>query len=203
MNPAAGPLHGRPHPAVRRRETLDPALLDEVPEFKRAGWSGSWSYRPDLAELVSRWETPGDGRSPAALPAARAPDESLLRRMLDETEFLSDLRGPRALAPSPRAALRVPRRRHRPTRVRYQPAESDSTGSSAATPTGAAPIWLPVNYLLIESLQKFHHYYGDDFVAKLLAPRRKPNCAALGPAATTREMNESRACLKGSELIHD
>jgi hypothetical protein len=46
--------------------------------------------------------------------------------------------------------------------VRYQPAESDS-GLFGGNSNWRGPIWFPVNYLLIESLQKFHHYYGDDF----------------------------------------
>ena len=40
---------------------------------------------------------------------------------------------------------------------------SRAAGSSAATPTGAGPVWFPLNYLLIEALQKFDYYYGDDF----------------------------------------
>ena len=85
----------------------------------------------------------------------------LLKRMLDESEFLSDY-GVRALS-----------RHHRDNPysswaggsanvVRYTPAESDSNlfgGNS----NWRGPIWFPVNYLIIESLQKFHHYYGDDF----------------------------------------
>ena len=46
--------------------------------------------------------------------------------------------------------------------VGYQPAESDS-GLFGGNSNWRGPIWFPVNYLLIESLQKFHHYYGDDF----------------------------------------
>ena len=46
--------------------------------------------------------------------------------------------------------------------VRYQPAESD-TGLFGGNSNWRGPIWFPVNFLIIESLQKFHHYYGDDF----------------------------------------
>jgi len=46
--------------------------------------------------------------------------------------------------------------------VRYQPAESDS-GLFGGNSNWRGPIWFPVNFLIIESLQKFHHYYGDDF----------------------------------------
>src|SRR5262249_4105096 len=46
--------------------------------------------------------------------------------------------------------------------VSYQPAESNS-GLFGGNSNWRGPIWMPVNYLIIESLQKFHHYYGDDF----------------------------------------
>jgi hypothetical protein len=46
--------------------------------------------------------------------------------------------------------------------VRYRPAESD-TGLFGGNSNWRGPIWFPVNFLIIESLQKFHHYYGDDF----------------------------------------
>ena len=70
-------------------ETLEPSLLDRVPEFKgRLEWF--LQYRPDLAALVSRWNELGSGerRLLSLLRVSRM--KKLLRRMLDETEFLSD-----------------------------------------------------------------------------------------------------------------
>ena len=55
--------------------------------------------------------------------------------------------------------LRVDGQEHR---VDYEPAES-STGLFGGNSNWRGPIWFPVNYLMIESLQKFHHYFGDDF----------------------------------------
>ncbi|HVJ58058.1 MAG TPA: hypothetical protein VM574_09490 [Terrimicrobiaceae bacterium] len=49
--------------------------------------------------------------------------------------------------------------------VRYQPAESDS-GVFGGNSNWRGPIWIPVNYLLVESLEKFHKYYGDDFTVE-------------------------------------
>jgi hypothetical protein len=49
-----------------------------------------------------------------------------------------------------------------PLSVRYTPGESD-TGAFGGNSNWRGPVWFPVNYLLIESIQKFHHYYGDDF----------------------------------------
>jgi len=141
-------------------ETIDQSTLDELPEFAaRLRWF--LEYRPELARLVSRWEDPGMGerRLLSLLRGHRM--KALLRRMLDETEFLSDY-GVRALS-----------RQHGDTpyrfdlmgtalTVQYQPGESDS-GVFGGNSNWRGPIWFPVNYLLIESLQKFHHYYSDDF----------------------------------------
>jgi hypothetical protein len=46
--------------------------------------------------------------------------------------------------------------------VEYQPGES-TTAAFGGNSNWRGPIWFPINFLLIESLQKFHHYYGDDF----------------------------------------
>jgi Glycosyl hydrolase family 63 C-terminal domain len=141
-------------------ETLEPELLEELPDFRRRL---EWylRYRADLCALVSRWHEPGLGerRLLSLLRGHRM--KALLRRMLDEGEFLSDY-GVRALSKV---------HEHRPyvyhldgasLVVGYQPAESDG-GLFGGNSNWRGPIWFPVNYLLIESLQKFHHYYGDDF----------------------------------------
>ena len=141
-------------------ETLDPELLERVPEFKRRL---EWflAYRPDLAALVSHWNEEGRGhrRLLSLLRGHRM--KRLLVRMLDETEFLSPY-GIRALS---RVHATQPYSYHvdgMDLRVTYQPAESDS-GLFGGNSNWRGPIWFPVNFLLIESLQKFHHYYGDDF----------------------------------------
>jgi hypothetical protein len=141
-------------------ETLDQSLLDELPEFAaRLRWF--LDYRPDLAQLVSRWQEPGKGerRLLSLLRGHRM--KRLLRRMLDETEFLSDY-GVRALSRIHQAEPYVFEVMGMPLTVRYQPGESDS-GLFGGNSNWRGPIWFPVNYLLIESLQKFHHYYSDDF----------------------------------------
>lgn len=141
-------------------ETLEPELLEKLPDFKRRL---KWflNYRPDLAALVSRWEEPGRGdrRLLSLLRGHRM--KKLLRRLLDETEFLSD-HGVRALSKQHRDQPYTFQCRGTSLTVSYQPAESDS-GLFGGNSNWRGPIWFPVNYLLIESLQKFHHYYGDDF----------------------------------------
>jgi hypothetical protein len=141
-------------------ETLDHQLLDRVPEFrKRLEWF--LAYRPDLARLVSRWTEPGRGerRLLSLLRGHRM--KCLLRRMLDETEFLSDY-GVRSLSRHYREAPYVFSSRGRSFNVSYEPAESTS-GQFGGNSNWRGPIWFPVNFLLIESLQRFHYYYGDDF----------------------------------------
>ena len=81
--------------------------------------------------------------------------------MLDEHEFLSPY-GIRALSAVHRDQPFVLPVDGQEFRVAYEPAESNSDlfgGNS----NWRGPVWFPVNFLLIESLQKFHHYYGDDF----------------------------------------
>jgi hypothetical protein len=141
-------------------ETLEPALLDRLPEFKgRLEWF--LNYRKDLAGLISRWQEPGMGerRLLSLLRGRRM--KRLLKRMLDETEFLSDY-GVRALSRVHEDQPYVFHANGNAFTVKYQPAESDS-GLFGGNSNWRGPIWMPVNYLIIESLQKFHHYYDDDF----------------------------------------
>jgi hypothetical protein len=141
-------------------EVIEPELLDRLPGFKeRLEWF--LSYRPDLAALVSHWQEPGMGRRRLLSLLRGHRMKSLLRRMLDESEFLSPY-GIRALS---RTHLEHPFRfAHEGQEyvVRYTPGESD-TGLFGGNSNWRGPIWMPVNYLLVESLQRFHHYYGDDF----------------------------------------
>jgi hypothetical protein len=160
-------------------ETLEPALLDEVPGFKeRLEWV--LENKPKLAELVSHWEVPGRGhrRLLSLLRGSRM--KALLRRMLDPNEFLSDY-GIRGLSKVHEATPYVFEHAGQRHEVAYTPAESPSRlfgGNS----NWRGPIWFPVNFLLIESLQKFHHYYGDDF--KIECPTGSDRYCTLDQAAT-------------------
>jgi hypothetical protein len=141
-------------------EVLEPELLERLPGFaERVEWF--LSYRPDLASLVSHWEEPGSGKRRLLSLLRGHRMKALLRRMLDESEFLSPY-GVRALS---RTHLEDPFRfAHEGHEyvVRYTPAESD-TELFGGNSNWRGPVWMPVNYLLVESLQRFHHYYGDDF----------------------------------------
>ena len=141
-------------------ETLDPELLEKVPGFtRRMEWF--LTYRPDLARLVSRWDIPGKGKRTLLSLLRGHRMKALLRRMLDPNEFLSDY-GVRSVS---RYHLQHPYTfwaDGHPLSVDYEPAESRSRlfgGNS----NWRGPIWFPMNFLIIEALQKFHYYYGDDF----------------------------------------
>ena len=141
-------------------ETIQWQLIDALPGFKsRLEWY--LAYRPDLASLVSRWQEPGmkERRLVAITRGHRM--KCLLRRMLDPNEFLSDY-GVRSVSKYHKEHPYVLSARGETRVVNYEPAESQ-TGIFGGNSNWRGPVWFPINYLLIESLQQFHHYYGDDF----------------------------------------
>ena len=113
----------------------------------------------------------GDGRRHAhrllAIPS-RERLERVLRYVLDENEFLSPLRHPLAVARPREQPVRACASTAQEYRVDYAPGES-TTGMFGGNSNWRGPIWFPVNYLLIEALERYHHFYGDD------APGRVPD----------------------------
>ena len=141
-------------------ETLEPEIVDRLPGFKRRM---QWfiDNHPDLPEHIEMTQRSARGVRRQLSLVSRKQLKRVLHRMLDETEFLSDY-GVRALS---RCHKDHPYEVHvngQTSRVDYEPAES-STGLFGGNSNWRGPIWFPVNYLLVESLQKFHHYYGEDF----------------------------------------
>ncbi|WP_346292839.1 MGH1-like glycoside hydrolase domain-containing protein [Sphaerothrix gracilis] len=141
-------------------ETIEPDSLNKLPGFKeRLEWFEH--NRPELSHNVASFIDQGVGKR--RLLAVVRPDKlrRILTKMLDEAEFLGAY-GIRALS---RYHLEHPycfstdSQQHC---VSYEPAES-STGLFGGNSNWRGPIWFPVNYLLIESLQKFDHYLGDAF----------------------------------------
>ncbi len=141
-------------------ETLEPDLLQQLPDFSsRLEWY--LEHRPQLAELISNWNVSGVGNRHLLSLLRGRRMKALLRRMLDETQFLSE-RGVRSLSKVHEKQPYHFRMCGSAHEVSYLPAESGSRlfgGNS----NWRGPIWMPINYLFIESLQKFHYYYGDDF----------------------------------------
>jgi hypothetical protein len=140
-------------------ETLDPLLVDKLPGFKRRL---QWfiENRLELSDYIET-ESTDDGPRRFLSLVNRHRLKRVLRYMLDENEFLSHY-GIRALsryhADHP-YKLTVNGMEYR---VDYEPAES-STGLFGGNSNWRGPIWFPVNFLLIESLQKFHYFLGDNY----------------------------------------
>jgi len=172
-------------------ETLEPELLDLLPGFKRRM---DWfiAHRPDLMNNVASMGTKGIGERRLLSVVPRDRLRRLLHVMLDEREFLSPF-GVRSLSAFHRShpyTLDVGGEEHR---VDYEPAES-STGLFGGNSNWRGPIWFPVNYLLVESLQKFHHYLGDDF--RVECPTGSDQTMTLREVATELSNRLSRLFLK-------
>ena len=182
-------------------ETIEPETLERLPGFaRRLDWI--MQNRPDLASLVSRWHEPGRGerRLLSLLRGHRM--KCLMRRMLDPNEFLSDY-GIRALSkvhekqPYTLTGMGTGSDNN-PLQVDYQPAESN-TAMFGGNSNWRGPIWMPMNYLLIESMQKFHHYYGDDF--KIESPVGSGQMVTIREAADDISKRLTRIFLKNSEGV--
>jgi hypothetical protein len=141
-------------------ETIEPALVASLPGFRdRLEWY--LVNQPDLCSLISRWQEAGVGESRLIALTRGHRMKCLLRRMLDPEEFLSDY-GVRSVSKFHKEHPYIFKVRGEEKIVRYEPAESQ-TNIFGGNSNWRGPVWMPINYLLIESLQKFHHYYGDDF----------------------------------------
>jgi hypothetical protein len=141
-------------------ETLEPEVVDRLQGFKRR-MQWFMDNHPDVPEHIEMTQRSARGVRRLLSLTNRKQLRRILKRMLDETEFLSP-HGVRALS---RYHLDHPyevQLNDHASRVDYEPAES-STGVFGGNSNWRGPVWFPVNYLLIESLQKFHHYYGEDF----------------------------------------
>lgn len=141
-------------------EVIAKHTLDSNPEFaNRMNWF--LKHRPDLAQLVSRWYEEGKDEKHLLSLLRGHRMKRLLGRMLDETEFLGEF-GVRSMSKRYEANPYVLNARDIRLEVKYTPGESDTTiygGNS----NWRGPIWLPMNFLMIESLRKFHFFYSDDF----------------------------------------
>jgi hypothetical protein len=141
-------------------ETLNSETIDRLPGFKkRMQWF--IENRPDFANHVET-RTEADGRVRRFLSLVnRDRLRSVLRYMLDESEFLGP-HGIRAVSQYHRDNPYVMQVNGAEHRVDYEPAES-STGLFGGNSNWRGPVWFPVNFLLIESLQKFHFFLGEEY----------------------------------------
>ncbi|MFT4024070.1 MAG: glucosidase [Flavihumibacter sp.] len=160
-------------------EVIDHSLYEQIPEFvQRLEWflknkSVSASSVANWGEFLNR-----DKHLLSMIRGERL--VAVLQRVLDETEFLSEY-GIRALSKFHEEqpfTIDVDGNRFG---VKYLPAESDSS-MFGGNSNWRGPIWFPLNYLLIESLQRYHYFYGDSL--KVEFPSGSGNRHTLDEVAT-------------------
>jgi len=142
-------------------QVMNPETIARLPLFA-ARIKYVFEQRPDLANLVSHWNKGGneDQRLFSLLRGHRM--KCLLRRMLDEKQFLSEF-GIRSMSRALEDEPYVFWHNGTSLAVRYSSGES-TTAAFGGNSNWRGPIWFHVNYLLIESLLHFHEYYGNDFL---------------------------------------
>jgi len=175
-------------------ETLEPEIVDRLPGFKRRM---QWfiDNHPDMPEHIETTQRSARGVRRLLSLVSRGRLKRVLERMLDESEFLSAY-GVRALSRFHEDFPYEVVVNGHVSRVTYEPAES-STGVFGGNSNWRGPIWFPVNYLLIESLQKFHHYYGEDF--KVEFPTRSGSESDLWQVAGEISRRLIRIFLRGKD----
>jgi Glycosyl hydrolase family 63 C-terminal domain len=155
-------------------EVLDEELFKSMPVFtERLRWF--FKHRPKLANLVSRWNEKGVNEQHLLSMLRGYRMTKILNRMLDENEFLSPY-GVRSLS---KHHLHNPYQLHingHHFSVGYESGESQS-GLFGGNSNWRGPIWIPLNFLIIESLQRFNDYYGDNF--KVEYPTGSGNLSTL------------------------
>jgi hypothetical protein len=172
-------------------ETIEPETLKLLPNFKkRLEWF--INNRPDLKQNVACMETKGIGARRLLAIVSRDKLRRILQKMLDESEFFSDY-GIRAVSRYHADHPYIFEVNGSHFCVDYEPAES-SSGLFGGNSNWRGPVWFPVNYLLIESLQKFHYYLGDDF--KVECPTGSGNWMTLWEVASEISQRLSRIFLR-------
>src|SRR6185295_13282403 len=141
---------------------LEDEVIDRLPGFKkRLDWF--LQNRRDLSRHIAYCEHGTNGGAKGLLLAipSRERLERVLKYVLDEQEFLSPY-GLRSLSQFHRANPCIIRSEFGEFEVHYEPGES-RTGTFGGNSNWRGPIWFPVNYVLVEALQRYHYFYGDKF----------------------------------------
>ncbi len=141
-------------------EVFSPNLLSQNPGFTKR-LEHALENRPKLTAKISKWfETGKDGSKMLSLVSADRL-KSILKRMLDENEFLSDF-GIRALSKAHKEKPYEVQFNGHKYSINYIPGEADSS-MFGGNSNWRGPIWIPVNFMIVESLLKFYDFYGDSF----------------------------------------
>jgi hypothetical protein len=176
-------------------ETLEADLIERMPDFKRRM---NWFFENRVylrdGGHVACVRAPGRHSRRLLSIANRDHLIRVLRPMLDENEFLSEfgIRSVSKYHQSHPYTFHVDGTAHT---INYQPAESES-GLFGGNSNWRGPIWFPINYLLIEALQKFNHYFGDDL--KVEFPTGSGNMMNLGQVAAELSRRLIRLFLRNS-----
>ena len=175
-------------------ETLEPRLMDQLPGFRRRM---RWfiENRPDLTHNVASMIVPGKGERRLLSIVDPGQLRRVLKRMLDEEEFLSPF-GIRSLSRAYKDRPYVFPSDGTEHTVRYEPGESTS-GLFGGNSNWRGPVWFPANYLIIESLQKFHHYLGDEY--KVECPTGSGQMLTLWEVAAEISRRLARLFLKDAD----
>ena len=181
-------------------EVIDDEMIENLPNFKkRMKWV--LDNKPELASLVSRWEVKGQD-SKHLLSLLRGHRlKRLLKRMLNPDEFLSEY-GVRALSKEYEQNPYTLNLNETDYTVKYTPAESDS-GLFGGNSNWRGPVWFPVNFLIIESLQRFFFYYSPDFLVEY--PTGSGNYSNLDQIADSLSKRLAKIFLKdenGKRPVH-
>ena len=187
-------------------ELLSGPVLEKLPDFHaRLRWL--FANRPELAELVSRWNDKNSADYSLLALMRKQRLNRVLTRMLDETEFLSDygIRSVSKVHLEHPATVTLQGEVHT---VAYTPGEG-TTRLYGGNSNWRGPIWMPVNFIIVAALQRFHTFYGDDF--SLACPTGSGNMMTLDEISNElsrrltrlflRDGDGRRAIYDGSELL--
>ena len=159
-------------------DTIEPQVIDQLPGFRRR-MEWFMQNRPDLCGNIASLSREGMESRRLLSLLARSRLMRVLERMLSEDEFLSP-HGIRALSKYHQQHPFILPVDGQDYRVDYEPAESN-TGLFGGNSNWRGPVWFPVNFLLIESLQRFNHYFGGEVQVEF--PTGSGNKRTLGEIA--------------------
>ncbi|MBN2616165.1 MAG: hypothetical protein JXR71_10785 [Bacteroidales bacterium] len=141
-------------------EVIESEMVAQNPDFaERLNWF--LSNREDLTRLVSRWNDLGEGKRRLFSLLRGHRLTKILTRILDETEFMSSY-GVRSLSKHHKEHPFVFKKGGKEFSIHYQPGESEDE-MFGGNSNWRGPIWFPLNYMILESLEEFDNYYGNSF----------------------------------------
>ncbi len=175
-------------------DTMDVETVEAMPGFKkRMEWF--IQHKPDLCLNLASLTRHGMEERHLLSAVTRDRLIRVLGRVLDEAEFLSPY-GIRSVSKYHEARPYSMKVAGEDYGVAYEPAES-RTGLFGGNSNWRGPVWFPINYLLIESLQRLNHYFGDDL--KIDFPTGSGNPMNLGQVAAELSRRLSRIFLRNSQ----